>query len=473
MNITLFKKYGDLFASDTLHSYWVTPIEDASGLFSNWKDFSEAELKNLKFDLNPTTISIPNNEITNGTGMFRNNKLIRSVDIDFPNMTDITWMFAGSGLEEITADFSSVTDKNGGIFAQCEKLRTVRCDFRNLANRVMDESTGTNDYSFAFSHCRELETVECNFSSLINGNYLFSDCFKLKNFNCELDSLTSGNEMFTNANLTVESVKNIAEKIKSHPMEESSSHIITLGIKVNDENAYEDNYTLSNLMSSDYGQYLTALTNKGWKWKTKIHGLKKYTYTLNDPDIVSNLLMLESSSGESYLKENNGGDNIYAFRLSKSHFIGADETRQIKRIILPNDGDGNNWSKPTSPAWMALRFTKENTIVGENVYWSNNTTGFNTTSKHYMFNFENLNLPTDYDTIHITLVSSNLDKNTVQFDNNLFYPIDNRYVFRILRIKTINGSVVSHPEGSCKCGIFWGSNTSEVDGSVETIVQLD
>ena len=231
MNITLFKKHDDLFAPDILHSYWVTPIADASGLYSNWKDFSnysEEELENLKFDVNPTTISIPNKEIVNGTGMFRSNQLIRSVDMDFPNMNDITWMFAFSHLEDITADFSAVTDNNGGIFAQCPKLKTVRCNFQNLENRVMNDTNGINDYSFTFDSCPSLETVECNFGSLKNGNYLFDRCSKLINFDCELDSLETAVNFCTKAKLSTESVGNIANKIKTHNPNET--HRIDLGL---------------------------------------------------------------------------------------------------------------------------------------------------------------------------------------------------------------------------------------------------
>lgn len=470
MNITLFKKHDDLFAPDILHSYWVTPIDDASGLYSNWKDFSnysEEELENLKFDVNPTTISIPNKEIVNGTGMFRNNQLVRSVDMDFPNMTDITWMFAYSHLEDITADFSAVTSNNGGIFAQCPKLKTVRCNFQNLENRVMDDTQGINDYSFTFSSCPKLETVECNFSSLKNGDNLFLNCSNLKNFDCELDSLETAVNFCRNAKLTVVSVKNIAEKIKPH--DDNEVHLITMGIPVTKEGVYSDSPVDTIFEGTDYWEHFTTLREKGWTVEPIAHGLSDYTYTLNDADIVTNVSVIEAATGETYIKENQKNHGIFAFALSKSHFIGTDENRDIKRIIIANDGSGSGWTAPGEGGYMALRFIKNNNIVGEDCYWSNNTQQWNGARKNYMFNFENIQLPADYDVIRITLVKSSR-KNSVTFDTNFIPDDESRYKFRTNVISTTPNTELQHSDDSvCYCDLYWPQKQNYV---VETIVQL-
>jgi hypothetical protein len=274
MNITLFKKYDNIFASDILHSYWVTPIEDASGLFSNWKDFSdysEEELENLKFDVNPTTISIPNNEIINAYGMFTNNKLIRKVEIDFPNATNIGTMFASSSIEEIECDFSSVNENNGGAFAKCNKLKTVRCDFRNLEKRVMGAGPGYSPpdidgldrygYGFSFNGSPNLTTCECNFASLKNADNLFNKCSKLTTFNCELDSLESAVGLCPNAVLTLESVDNIAKKIKNHKNSDTS-HNIDIGIALNTSSHYP----------YKWAEAVNKIANKGWNVTVKLNG---------------------------------------------------------------------------------------------------------------------------------------------------------------------------------------------------------
>lgn len=105
MNITLYKKHGERFAADTQHTYWGSPITDASGLFTSFQSFTEDELNSSNFVLNPLTMPIPNNEIITANGMFRENKLIRSVELNFPNLTNASYMFALSNIEEIVAEF--------------------------------------------------------------------------------------------------------------------------------------------------------------------------------------------------------------------------------------------------------------------------------------------------------------------------------------------------------------------------------
>ena len=248
MNITLYKKHNfggttPRFTADIYNTFWITPIKDASGIFTNWNTYEGAsaeELESMKYDLSQVTISIPSEEIINAYGMFAQNKLIRKVEIDFPNATNITWMFQNSSIEEIESDFSSVNENCGGVFAQCKNLKIVRCNFQNLKDRKMgagegitDGTNGKDDYSFTFYNRGNLETVECNFSSLINANNLFGMCPKLKNFDCELDSLETAEGMCPDAKLTAESVRNIADKIKTHT--DGETHRIDLGIEAKNE----------------------------------------------------------------------------------------------------------------------------------------------------------------------------------------------------------------------------------------------
>lgn len=371
MNITLFKKHDDLFAPDILHSYWVTPIDDASGLYSNWKDFSnysEEELENLKFDVNPTTISIPNKEIVNGTGMFRNNQLIRSVDMDFPNMNDITWMFAYSHLEDITADFSSVTDNNGGIFAQCPKLKAVRCDFRNLKNRVMNDDEAVNDYSFTFSSCPNLETVECNFSSLIDGKNLFKNCSKLKNFNCELDSLESAVGLCPNAVLNLESIDNIAKKIKTHDTTEN--HRIDLGLNCPNQDDYI------------FGWCDKINEIKAKNWDAHVYLSTKEELTLNGYEHTLNLSGNKVSSVSSTLTGNNL-DYITGNEVSgqKCGFIivSNDKDIAVNRVAFKTASD---YGSTQRNIFLQVRDHNKNIIAKSKV------TTISASSTEYIFKFD-------------------------------------------------------------------------------------
>lgn len=401
MNITLFKKYDNIFASDILHSYWVTPIEDASGLFSNWKDFngySEEELENLKFDVNPTTISIPNNEIINAYGMFTNNKLIRKVEIDFPNATNIGVMFASSSIEEIECDFSSVNEGNGGAFAKCNKLKTVRCDFRNLEKRVMGAGAAYNDtdgldrygYGFSFNASPNLTTCECNFASLKNADNLLNQCSNLTTFNCELDSLESAVGLCTNAVLTLESIDNIAKKIKAHDTAEN--HRIDLGLncptqedyifgwcdKINeiksknwDVHVYlSTGSTKQELALNGYGDTLNLSGNKiltvssistgnnlDYITGNEVSGQKcGFIIVSNDKDIAVNRVAIKTASNYGttqrniFLQVRNHNKNIIA--KSKVTTLSAPSTEYIFKfddpfIIEQNtvDSNGNNTKK--------------------------------------------------------------------------------------------------------------------------------
>jgi hypothetical protein len=218
-------------------------------------------LEQLKYDLNSATISISNEEIINAYGMFANNKLIRKVEIDFPNVTNIGVMFQNSSIEEIECDFSSVNENNGGAFANCGKLKTVRCDFRNLEKRVMGagpdlvppdiDGLDRYGYGFSFNASPNLTTCECNFASLKNADNLFNKCSNLTTFNCELYSLETAKQMCPNAKLTAESVKNIADKIKTHT--DGETHIIDIGLNCTDET-----------FASDFRPHVESIIDKGW-----------------------------------------------------------------------------------------------------------------------------------------------------------------------------------------------------------------
>lgn len=220
-------------------------------------------MEKYKFDLTPVTISIPNKEITNAYSMFSGNKLLRKVEIDFPNVTNIESMFMGSGVEEIECDFRSVNEKSSSVFYNCSNLKTVRCNFENLRDRSMGAGAGFNDtdgldrygYGFSFNSNTNLITCECNFSSLKNADNLLNKCTKLENFNCELDSLETAIGMCPNAKLTVESVKNIAEKIKSHT--DGETHRIDLGLGCTDET-----------FASDFRPNIVTIIEKGWTVET-------------------------------------------------------------------------------------------------------------------------------------------------------------------------------------------------------------
>ena len=320
MNITLYKKHGERFAADTQHTYWGSPITDASGLFTSFQSFTEDELNSSNFVLNPLTMPIPNNEIITANGMFRENKLIRSVELNFPNLTNASYMFALSNIEEIVAEFDQLNHDAGGMFAQCRKLKTVRCDFRNMSDRNTNWGV-TSDYAFTFSSCPQLESVECNFSSLTNANGLFQNCSKLKNFDCDLSALNTAENMCPNASLTVDSVANIAEKIKPHT--DGETHKIDLGLDCTEET-----------FNSDFRPFIETLFEKGWTVITTPINIdkqiqKKINYNYNI-----------SFEGDSYtnnincINENGNGQK-------KGFAMGTDKDSYFNQVSIKTNANHN------------------------------------------------------------------------------------------------------------------------------------
>lgn len=521
MNITLFKKHNNgIFRSDIMHSYFATPMKYGAGMFSDFKNqtsnFNSSDLTDmLDGEITPQNQPVSYEELEDAEGMFFNQQNLKAVKVDFPKVKDIQCMFTNcNSLETIECDFSSVTgekykikgidqleDTIGSAFLNCDNLKTLKCNFQNLTRigssggaygftfeyspnltvvecdfrsldniakeTYSDGSLETNNIQMLFSGCTNIETFKCNFNNLKNADNMLVNCNKLTNFDCDFDSLESAVNLCPNANLTVESVKNIAEKIKPH--DDNEVHLITLGIPSTKEGVYLDSPINMIFEGTDYWEHFTTLREKGWTVEPIPQGLPDYTYTLNDADIVTNVSIIEAATGETYIKENQKNHGIFAFALSKSHFIGTDENRNIKRIIIANDGNGSGWTAPGEGGYMALRFIKNNNIVGEDCYWSNNTQQWNSARKNYIFNFENIQLPTDYDVIRITLVKSS-KKDSVTFDTNFIPDSESRYKFRTNVVSTAPATELQHNDDSvCYCDLYWPDKRDFV---VETIVQL-
>ena len=98
-----------------------------------------------------------------------------------------------------------------------------------------------------FHYCSTLTSFTSDLSNLTNGGWMFYRS-NLESFNSDLSSLTNGNGMFNNCSLDTDSVKNIAETIKTVTNKPS----ITIGI--GNSSPSEEEHT-----------YLTQIHNKGWK----------------------------------------------------------------------------------------------------------------------------------------------------------------------------------------------------------------
>lgn len=271
MNITLFKKHITdeglaRFNSDIFHSYYITPMKYCGGLFTDHTDgkaaggsaagyYPNAEHK-LSGDLTLQTIPISYNEIEDAEGMFFGQSAINNIKIDFPNVKNMSYMFAYcQGLESIESTFSSVTGENllyGSVtqnsaanpFYNCHNIKTFKCNFPKLVSN--SAAIGI------FNQLPKVETIESDLSSLTDGNDLFATNICLTNLNCNFSSLNSANNLCPKAKLTVESVKNIANNIKPH---DSGTHKISLGINLNTNEGYS---------ISEHKEHIDRIVDKGW-----------------------------------------------------------------------------------------------------------------------------------------------------------------------------------------------------------------
>ena len=203
-------------------------------------------------------------------GMFDMNRKITTFIGDLSSLTSGSGMFYFcEKLTTFTSELSSLTN-GSDMFYECSELINFNC------NNLSSLTNGLN----MFRNCRSLTTFTSNLSSLTNGSNMFQNC-SLTTFTSNLSSLTDGSNMFQNCSLTTftsnlssltdgismfmsckldtDSVKNIAETIKTV----TNKPIITIGIGNTTPNANET-------------AALNTIANKGWT--VYVNG-SKYTPT--------------------------------------------------------------------------------------------------------------------------------------------------------------------------------------------------
>ena len=146
--------------------------------------------------------------------LFKDCISLKSVSLgECPAAESIDSIFAGSGVESISAEFTNLTDVNYNYILGCNKLRTIVVHFPALTD-------GTDLYNAKKTLALDLRYVRGNFGSLTDGTRMFANnkvleivgsnfpvletapqmcfnCTKLTNtFGCP--SLKVGHEMFSN-----------------------------------------------------------------------------------------------------------------------------------------------------------------------------------------------------------------------------------------------------------------------------------
>lgn len=379
MNITLFKKHNNnRFSADIFHSYWATPIKYCGGLYSNFKNGAtpqEGDPDLIAGELNAYTLPINCEEIEDAEGMFFCQAALTGVKADFSKVKNIKTMFSYCyGLETIEADFSSLTgekytvpgvkhlddsniaDTIGSAFLDCKSLKTIKCNFSNLT-RISNgdgnygfnfnnstnlttvecnfQSLGNtaketykngalepNDPSVLFKNCTKIETFKCNFNSLENADNLLKNCTELTTFDCEFGNLNSAINLCPKAKLTLESISNIAEKIKKHNPDET--HRIDLGIGCPNSSEYIFGW------SSEVNKILA----KNWEVGIKLSDstsidLSKYT----NESIIS----VPETNTMNFITGNQTSQQKYGFVM-----LSENKNTIVNRIKIKTSVDNNN-----------------------------------------------------------------------------------------------------------------------------------
>ena len=100
----------------------------------------------------------------------------------------------------------------------------------------------------SFFRGQELQHFRIDLPNLQDGSNMFNNCKKLQHFDSNLSNLTSATNMFSNCSLTLQSVKNIADKI--------STVTNNASIKIGIASKWQGNSELTTAIEQ--------IKNKGW-----------------------------------------------------------------------------------------------------------------------------------------------------------------------------------------------------------------
>ena len=260
---------------------------------------------------------------------------MESISLDFPKLVDAELMFAHcKKLSSLEGDFSSLTGQGNTIanFVTNANLESIKCNFSSLTNK------------FSLSNASTLKTVECDFSSLENGDNFFKNCSNLANFDCELPSLNSAVGMCTNAKLTAESVKNIADKIKTHT--DGETHIIDLGLDCTDET-----------FASDFRDHVGKLIEKGWIVTTTPSNIDNIIPFLSKEKTNSCNIVVDGTYNNNFewtVYRNGMQGKKYGFAM------GTNKDSYFNQITIKTHDATSNDGTPPSPKKIFLQVHDEN-----------------------------------------------------------------------------------------------------------------
>ncbi|MBQ7820534.1 MAG: leucine-rich repeat protein [Bacteroidales bacterium] len=202
-------------------------------------------------------------------GMFYNCDNLKSFSSDLPSLTNGKYMFSEcDNLTSFSSDLSSLTDGTG-MFYDCSNLTSFSSDLASLTNGTCMFYDCSNLTSFSSDSSGSpvnlssltdgngmfmycaLTSFNSDLSSLTNGNQMFQRCSNLTSFSSDLSSLTTGTNMFIQCKLDTSSVQNIADTINTY------SGTIHIGIGNSSPNA-EEEAAFNSMVSKGWTVYVNG-----------------------------------------------------------------------------------------------------------------------------------------------------------------------------------------------------------------------
>ena len=167
---------------------------------------------------------------------------------------------------------NTITDSNttvptsNAVYDHVKKMTALknfigRCDIKGAEEEgkdyiLFDDTNSPRYMSFSddiicgssFFRGQELQHFRIDLPNLQDGSNMFNNCKKLQHFDSNLSNLTSATNMFSNCSLTLQSVKNIADKI--------STVTNNASIKIGIASKWQGNSELTTAIEQ--------IKNKGW-----------------------------------------------------------------------------------------------------------------------------------------------------------------------------------------------------------------
>ena len=287
ISTTAAVKDGKLIVSEQELAWEKTSVNDP------WNSSVTKVINNEAFNAEGAKIaSVETSKLKDGSYMFYSTQLTE-FSSDLSSLTDGNYMFNMSDIKEFVGDLSLLTD-GSNMFSSCPQLTTFIGDLSSLTDGyymfasssqlttfIGDLSSLTDGY-YMFYCCNKLSAIETDLGALTNGSHMFY-MSSLSEFDSDLGALTKGDWMFADTNLSLESIKNIADSINT----QENDDYLTIMWKNLDNDSISGTHLDGN--EDAFVTELCKIVDKGWRLQTNNYLNSKFEelgYTVGSGQVM-------------------------------------------------------------------------------------------------------------------------------------------------------------------------------------------